>query len=707
MAGDVLVPSQLQPPLIPPPTPEYSQAPTILKFKNYLGGLGPFGSKFHDKEVSRAYELEQNYRQLLSPRFTETVEDERLYLSKKLDSRRGKEKKWRADVQVPYPYSMVETISSVMNDIMSGPDPTIQVEGVGQEDKDLAAGVERLFEATLRANKWPLQRAMTFRTAPVEGQTVLKLGWIEKRRNMLLRATPQEVAEFKQSVARAVEQGAPPPPQDPAQFEQWRQDINLVKQYGEVPAPPVMGWRTMTEYCGPHISRVPIWDLRFQPNIDSTGQLPWILQRVVMSKRAVLALAGPEPNKPWDLDQVNAALTGWDGKTMESFQEEVAEMMGIRTAAQVDRYSDESCELWEVWEPDSDFPFKIILNRKAVINKRPSEMLYAHGHTPYHFVRNIPIANQWLGMSEYQQSRRLFHEMNMLRSLKLDAVTLQVLPIFMKLKDLGMTEAMKSISPGMVIDVARPDGIKQLLDLHPDINDAFREIQSLKEDIDETSATQPQVRGSQGTVGRITGTEFAGRLNQALVRTKDRVVRAEEELSNIPPDAMMLWYQFGDPKTIVKASGNQAMVEIPRDKFLEFLQYDIRFRGAAKVLNKDMFVQQMQSVLEIMTKTNLGTVAEKRECMVRMLEAMGQKGVQDIVTAAGTAQLEAIEKVQVAMQLGMLAPPGQPGEPGAPGTGGPPQPGGGPLDPGQPPTHPGPPPSGPDGGADSGGGDSK
>jgi hypothetical protein len=671
----------------PPP-----EAPAILKYpKNYLGGLGPLGSQLHEKHISRTVELESNYRQLLSSKFSEMVEDHRLYLARKTDVRRDKEKKWRADVQVPYPYSMVETISSVMCDIMSGPDPTIQIEGVKHEDKDIAAGLEALFEATLRANKWPLQRAILFRTMPIQGTDVIKLGFIERKRPVLLRSSPKDKQLFKEAVQKAVAAGAPVPPEDPEEFETWRQDVNNVGIYGELPATPIMGWREMREYCGPHISRVPLWDLRFQPNHDPLTPLPFILQRVVMSQRDVLKLAGPEPSKPWDLDQVKLALTGWDGKLMESWQEEVADMMGIRTSATMDTYHQDDCELWETWEPGSDFPFKIVLNRKAVINKRPNEMLYAHGHTPYHFLRNIPIANQYLGMSEYQQSRRLFHEMNILRGLKIDAVTLQVLPIFMKLKSMGMTEAMKALRPGMMVDVPNPEGIKQLLDLHPNINDAFREISSLKEDIDETSATQPQVRGSQGTVGRITGTEFAGRLNQALVRTKDRVVRAEEELSDIPKDALMLWYQFGDPETIVRASGSQAMVSIPRDRFFDFLEYDVRFRGASKVLNKDMFVQQMQSVLEIMAKMGLGTVAEKREALTRMIEAMGQKGVKDLVTPQGTQQLQMLEQAQMAMQLQPpVAPsPGGGGKPPDGGEGG----GGGEQ-------------SGPPGSPDSGGGPS-
>ena len=634
-------------------------------------GTGYLGDGAHDKEVKRIEELENYYRQHLSPRFQEMVEDWALYLAVHKETRRDKEKKWRANVRVPYPYSMVETIAATMTDIMGSPDPAIQVEGIGGEDQDFARGLETLFDNTLRANKWQLQKAMAFRSNPIQGTEVFKLGWREVRRNLYLRPKAEDYAFFEQAVQAAVKAGAGMAPEDPQEFERWRMDVNLVKKFGDIPAAPISGWKSMREYAGPWLERVPIFDLRFSPNRDPLSPLPIIIQRIVVSKKWLMSMSGPEAWKPYDLEQVTRCLGGWDGKLWEQWQDQINEMMGIKQRVLDDPYHDDSAELWEAWEPDAELPFKIILNRKAIINKKPNELLYAHGQGPYHFIRNIPVAHQYLGMSEYQQSRRLFAEMDTMRSLRLDAVVLQVLPIFMKLKDQGMTDVMKQIRPGMVVDVPSANSIKQLLEFHTNINDAFREVSEIKADIDETAATQPQVRGSTASVGRVSATEIQQRLNQALVRTKDRVVRVEEELSDIPKQALMLWYQFGDPQMVIKASGDRGAqgYNIPRDRFLDALQYDVRFRGASKVLNKDMAAQQLKDAIMTIGNMKLGTLKEMRKLIVRWLETMGQKGVYDLITDAGTAEIEQAQQMaaQQAQAEAMAKAGGKPGAPGPEG----------------------------------------
>lgn len=624
-------------------------------------GTGPKGSEIHDSEVSRVVQLEEFYRFGLQTRFREMVENWRMYLAIKNEIRRDKEKKWRANINVPYPYSVVETIASVMCDIMSAPDPQIQVEGLGRagQDEAISRGLELLFDSTLRYNKWELQKALMFRTMPIQGTDVLKLIWKNVRRNVMFLADPKEQAAFKAAVTAAATALQQTPPNTPDEFEEWRQHANLNPERGRlgypmIPAPPVSGLRPQVEYNGPAIERVPIFDLRFNPNIDSTKPLPWVAQRIVMKRDHLLRLSGPTPDKPYDQAQVEAAIGrgGAEGGLWTKWQDEVAQMMGLRSMANTDPYHQDDVELLEVWEPESEFPFKVILNRSTIINKKPAEMLYAHGHTPFHFIRNVPVAHQFLGMSEYQQSRRLFQEMDTLRSLRLDAVALQVLPIFLRLKDVGMSDLAKEIRPGMIVDAARTDGLKQLLNFHANVNDAFRENQDIKNDIDDTAATQPQVRGSQATMGRVSATEMQSRLNQALVRTKDRVVRAEEELSNIPKDALFLWYQFGDPVTAVRASGGDGdpFIMIPRDHFYDALNYSVRFRSASKILNKDMAAQQLQQYLTLASNLRLITLPEARKTLARWLELVGQKDVAELVSNAGTAQLIADQQAQAQAQ---------------------------------------------------------
>lgn len=626
--------------------------------------LGYVGDPAHEAVISRLVELEQWYRQEATDRYATMVEDWRLYLGqKKADVRKDKEKKWRADVRLPYPYSMTETLAAVIVDIMTSADPFIQIEGVGPEDARLARGMERVLDKSLVNNRWPLVLGMATREKIIQGTQPLKVLYRDSKKYRYFRPAPQEIQKYQEIIKQVMALTGGKlgmPPADPVEHETWRMNFNLnhSRQMGlEIPPLPVDGWQLASDFQGPWIERTSIFDLRFPLKVDPLSKLPIVMHRIIKSKRWLASLTGPEPWKPFDEKQVADCVDSWDKNAWSEWQDEIDQMMGISSSQKLDPYHEDDVELFEVWEPDDPIaPFKVMLNRQAIINK---DCNMPYGHSPFIWTRNVPIANQWLGMSEYQQSRRLFHEADTLRSLRLDAVMLQVLPIFVKTKQLGMTEGMKNIRPGMVLEAAQADSIKQLLEMPTQINDAFREINELKGDVDETAGTGGPVRGNAATVGRVTGTEFQGRLNQAMVRSKDRVVRAEEELFDLPKQMLSLLYQFGPEEIITNAAGDNILSMIPRERLQDALDWDVRFRGASKVLNRDIHVQQLKDVLATAGALAVQgvqplTLEESRTILVKILETMGQKGVHEIITPKGTEELLRLQQWQ-AMQAQMQA----------------------------------------------------
>jgi len=251
--------------------------------------------------------------------------------------------------------------------------------------------------------------------------------------------------------------------------------------------------------------------------------------------------------------------------------------------------------------------------------------------------------------------------------------------------------------------VSRADGLQQLTKgWAPGLADAFREDAAMKSDIDEAMGTQPAVRGATSTVGRVSATEHQARLQQALLRQKQYVVRLEGEMRPMVQQLYMLWYQLGDERVRVRIGGTETpgdpIAEMQREDFLEALDIDIGFRGGSRAINRETQAAQlrdligMASSLEVAPGFKAMFPEEFRVALKRMLEALGVKGVQELISDSRTKEAtEAFKVVEIsnamqiaqasmmAQRMAMGIPPPQPGgDPaqgaasGPPGGGGPP-----------------------------------
>ncbi len=647
-------------PLNPPP-PNSLQAA--------FGKMGEDWERAHNAWIADLVTEEDWLRQMLTPIYSKHVTFWKMFLGQKTDRRDPVHEKWRAFVHVPYPYSGVETIVAAMTDIMQSVDPYVQCEGIGIEDEKFARQLEKLFEYTFRKNKWALTMDLMFREMCVQGTTMPKLVWTERFTQMRSRATVKDVKYFMETVVEAVRNGAAPPPKnDPAGFELWRQDVNLVGNYGvQIPSVPVMDTQTrqVRDYCGPLINRTPLWDLRFDPMEENIMAQRRIIHRVVKTRE----WAEDQVRQGiWDEEQYLKAMNGWNGEQFETWQTDIAQMMGIEGARNYPsrpRYNNQ-VEIWEVWSPFDTIKFAQVLNRQRVVNKTPDQHPYDHGMHVFHPVRNVPIPYQLLGLSELAPSERLYIEMDSLRELRIDALTLAVMPVFIKARVGGISEQQMFLKPGLVIP-GDPNTIKPILNDQRLPPEAYREHDEIKRDIDETNATTSNIRGGSSTVGRVSATESERRYNQALVRTKQRVLRIEEELSEIPRQMLMLWYQFGDPELIGRIVGDKRMSSlqtIDREQFLQAIDADVRFRGATKVINKDMAVQQLKDFISTVFPMGAMTLTELRAACKRWLELQGQKALDVLISEDGTTELvEAQKAAALAAQQQAQAQGGANGQP--------------------------------------------
>ena len=603
----------------------------------------------------------------------------RLYLAD-IEDTREEDEDWRAAIHVPYPYSGVETRVSSLVDILNASDPPIQAGPVSGEDRRVAMGAESLLGVTLDMNYWRLTLDKLLRERCVQGTALARLAWRTEMTMVNVAPTAEEVFAYNsllsQSISAALKAGLgpPPAPDELGQFMEW---LQFIEQQGvPVPQSPFQEQVATRTFSGPKLERLSIFDCTYDPSVEFLQEQPLFVIRSLRREEWLDKFAGPEPDKPFDPRAVEEGKRAKGTAEPSKFarqDKEIQEVLSINRQAGaigVDPYYRYAHEIWECFMPGSETPYLVILNPRAasgaIINKRQDRMPYAHGQIPILHMKNTPVGGYFNGISELQQPERLFYEMNAHRNLLMDAITLQTMPVFAKTNAFGLPVSQFSIRPGAVWDLPRADAINTVTKAVP-LGDAWNLFHSLKADIDETNSTPPQLRGGPATVGRVSATESERRYSQALARIKQDAMRTEDELTPFCKQSLMLWYQFTsfEERQRMGVPNNLA-----NDEIIQSLEFDIRFRGATRSLNRDMLVQQMMTFV-----TNFGAVLPPAKLLTigrRIWEAMGLKSVDEIISRE---DIETMERQQ-------NAPPPAEGQ-GAPGNGGPPPEGlvegGGPL----------------------------
>lgn len=668
-------------------------------------GVGAYGEDDHDRLVKELVELQDYYLQALSPRFREMTDDHKLYLGHRDDHRQPHEK-WRSLSWLGDPYSLTTTETDAWMEIMGSIDPPAQAEGVGTEDEWKARALERATDYFLRANKWTYTQEMIYRNLSIQGWKVIKTGWREIKYSPVVRPTKAQLVAFDEALNSYLKEGLITSPPDPltnqAAFRDWMDSTQKV--YPQMPDHPAPAPSDTIQYRGPWLFRPAEFDLRFDPYTEDWTEHNVFFQRII--KPRSWGEAQVKQGK-FDERQFKAAAgVGNSEQRLSQWDREIAAKIGL-TYNDGDPIYKTSDEYWEVWRPqDQKAPYGVIMNRTAfvVAGSHP----FWHRQLPYNCIRNIPLERRAFGLGSYSQLRKTFKDRLTFRDLLLDGLLLSVMPVFLKSRNLGMTELQRFLQPGAILEVNDPNGLKRGWESMAGFAELMQVGDKLLNDINTSAATWDNVRGQSAQVGRVSATESQGRLTQALVRHKQKAQRIEEEMSAIIPQMLYNAYQMLTPPPqkpgdiqdptiaaildeIVGEDQQNPMGEFSRETFAESLNMNIKFRGATSKLNKELMAQQLQGFLSVATQiqsaagmpVQIMTPAETRNVMRRIYEAMGQKGGSEVFTPEGDAAVQKLveahvaaaetapvaaqsQLVQAQQQLQMLQQPPQPQPQAAP-----------------------------------------
>jgi hypothetical protein len=586
-----------------------------------------------------------------------------LYLTKTREFRQ-KGEEWRANMGLPDAFANVEAKVANLVSIMLSADPVVQPEGVHDMFRESAGSVEKLLDYAFRKNQFSKWLVKLCRQRSVVGTAFFKLTWGKQEHTFTFSRDPKAVARFQKVLDDILMNapGVPPPPGhivpqptlnamglpvppeppppytgwmvDPVRFEEWRKMVNLAGA-AKVPAPPLDGPQQVVQYRGPKLHLLPHTSVYLDALNDDMATQNFVVYRAV---KPVDWLEREVVEGRYDAAAVDYAMSGWDGMVREQEENDLAAKMGIVSSsdAAADPYYRKAVELLEVWQAGAEMPYALILNQKSVINLKPEEMPFLHGECAIGAARATVVPGHFYGLSDLKPARDLFWEKRKLRNLRVDAVTLNVLPAFTKLREVGLPEMMHKVRPGALIPVSRADAIKSLV-RDPLPGEAYQEPRELDTDIADAMGVYASTKGAPAQIGRVTGTEFQGRENRAQIRFKLDSIFLEEDLSPINRQMVALFAQFSDDPLRVKIGGlPDPFLTIDRTELIEALEIQWRFRGPNKAINRDMQVQQ----LLMWTKTfgQVLTPAEMRLAARLVLDLEDIRGASELVSDEGTQQ---------------------------------------------------------------------
>lgn len=593
----------------------------------------------------------------------------RRYNTERDDPRDLTREKWRAHIVVPQAFYNVEALAAQDTSLIMDPDPPFQVRPTSELSEDSARAVEKLIRHTLYINSARQNISESRRAVRVQGIDFFKTTWRKRAVLVPTRVTAEELHNLSVQLKAANDFGfgtAPDWITDPEGFEEWRMLANKANANIEIPPAPQEGIQERVMYWGPEWRRIAAQQMFFDPLVSHWDDQPVVIHQMIKTAAWLKANTGDGP-QPFDPIAVDKAMSSYDAEDMTRTLQSELLKAGTDLASSPHYY--QPIKLWEVYRPGSEFPYTVVLNEQVVINKNCHTMPFEHGMVPIQPIRNIKVPGATLGMSDITPNRTLFEEVDKLRSLRMDAVTLHTIPVYRvsSVGSGGITDIQKQFIPGGIVQ-AREE-LKPILGgtVNPA---AYQEIPSIQNEIDRSMNAGDQLRGATASVGRIPASTEQARFTQVLVREKASIGQFEDDMRPMLKQFLGLWLQFGFNGTTPEGLTSNPLQSLDQNKLQVALDSTFELVGSTEVENRPLQAQQLMAFAD---KFGLMMMAsEKRALMKQVAEALDLRNVASIVSPEGDKMMENME-MAMKQQQAAGAPPGPAGGPGPsapPGGGG-------------------------------------
>jgi hypothetical protein len=146
-------------------------------------------------------------------------------------------------------------------------------------------------------------------------------------------------------------------------------------------------------------------------------------------------------------------------------------------------------ELHEIWEFHDGAEVITILDRQWPVQKGPNPLW--HGELPFQAFRPTRVTGRMVGRGVVEPLEDLNAEMNTLRSQRLDANTLALIPPFVYQEGLLDPADLKWAAGALIPMIGDPNEALRQIQVQPPPATSYRETDELKSDVDRTSGVSP------------------------------------------------------------------------------------------------------------------------------------------------------------------------------------------------------------------------
>jgi hypothetical protein len=632
------------------PTLYLSESNTVKNAEDIAMALG-----------KNTYEHYEYYRQKLDNRHKAAKKFWKLYLNSVADSRKQYEK-WRALVHTPHHVSGLEVaIASASHLLVSG--QPIRPEVVpGLSNQVYADKMGHWFDYILRMNHMRKEIELALRERAVQGLCIRKNIFIERKRYIDYVPSEKELEDFDLAIQDAIQAIGKPPP-IPDQFQSQDEFLEAFENYrkiavaakipmGEFPLP---GQRPVVLYKGPAWKRVSYFTFFYDPLVPM-GEQDTVIQLHFVPKQWILERTGKGPQYPFDPKLVDhwETLHATGRSTQE--EEELQSIFGVQETISASPKYKETVRVMEAYHIGSKYPYRFVVDGQVAINKKYS-VPFEHGDHPYTVFTGIELPFISSSLSDLYQVEPLIREMNTLRGLRIDGVQGSIMPVFAKLKAAGFGELANRFAPGLFLDQAGgPKAIQQIS--HIDFPEAaFRELNDIRGEIDESIGSVAVVRGSLAPP-RTTAQGIERAQQNATIRQQLSVVRFEEDLDRTVQQWLSLAHQHYESDELEKMGGlisENPLMEFKREDFMQALNMRYAFRAASMAINREMQNQQLKDVFSVFVNAQVPKLK---------MDALAKKILKNIDEDSDDLWYtdEEWQQIQLEQQQAAAAQPAQPAQ---------------------------------------------
>lgn len=461
-----------------------------------------------------------------------------------------------ANLSIPYIYSTVETaLPKIINSVFDSK-PYITYKAVSSGNEDKARNLTNLIDYQMRQK---MKAAGTlydiFKSALIDGTAISKQTWKLKTKIVIERQPDTEEVQLESGEMQTIEVMVP-------------QEIEKVI------------------YDAPDMKQIPLGQFLFDPAYSTIEDSPFACHTYYMEMHELKA--GAKSGKEGEDKYTNVKKINTEAMTDTDHFGEPNKRGNMRDGVLI----------WEYW---TDGWKVMIANKNTVVQSMPNP--YYHRTKPFTKWSTTPVPGAFFGKSMVEALIDLSHELNTLRSQRLDNVSFAINRMFLINKNADIdTKQLTS----------RPNGFIEVDDIENDIREmimadvtssAYRDEEVVKGDMDVTSGVHSYDRG-QNPARRDTATVASLLTSASSERFKLQAIMMEEDpLTDIGRQLAELNKQFLTDETFINIVGEDGVEETQAALSFEDinLDYDVAAVSTAiePSVNKEVRQSQLIQLLNV------------------------------------------------------------------------------------------------------------